>query len=115
MTRKALVFALAASAAAVPVADAHTLSKAKAKKTARAATAGLVSELGGTPAFKCTRESAHRFNCQVSLVTVDGSVCVTNVSVSYRSHKSKVAEPRIVSGPDCEPPELPDLPELPEL
>lgn len=110
MTRKALVFALAASAAVVPVADAHTLSKAKAKTAARAATAGLVSDLGGSPAFKCSRVGVHKVDCQVSLVTVDGSVCVTNVRVAYRNHQTRAAATRIVSGPDCEPPELPTLP-----
>ena len=110
MTRKALVFALAATAAAVPVADAHTLSKTKAKNAARAATAGLVSDLGGSPAFKCTRVRAHRVDCQVSLVTVDGSACVTNVRVAYRNHETRTPSTRIVSGPDCEPPELPTLP-----
>lgn len=109
MIRKVLLPGLAAVAVAAPVADAHTLSKKTAKQQSAKATAALVSDLGGDPAYNCTRLTKHKVDCQVSVVTLDGSACVTVVRVSYRSHRSTRPSRRIVSGPDCEVPELPEI------
>ena len=112
MTRKALVSALAATAVIVPVADAHTLSKAKAKKEAKKAAPALVGDLGGKPVYDCERVRRHKVDCQISLVTVDGSACATVVRVAYRKHRSRKTATRVREAPDCAPPGLPDLPGL---
>ena len=112
MISKALVSALAATAVLVPVADAHTLSKAKAKAEAKKTAPALVGELGGDPVYACTRVSKHKVDCQISLVTIDGSACVTVVRVAYRKHRSRKTSTRVREAPDCEPPGLPDLPGL---
>ena len=108
--RKALVSTLAvAAAAAVPAADAHTLSKATAKREAAKTGVTLARDMGGTPVYDCTRRSNHAFNCRISVVGREADVCVTVVRVAYRSHRSRRVSRRIVSGPVCEPPELPTI------
>ena len=108
--RKALVCTVAiAAAVAVPVADAHTLSKAKAKQAAAKTGAVLAHEMGGTPVYDCTRRSEHAFSCRISVVGRELDVCVTVVRVAYRSHRSRRVSRRVVSPPVCEPPELPPI------
>ena len=109
--RKALVSTLAVAAAtAVPAADAHTLSKATAKREAAKVGAVFASEMGGTPVYDCTRRSDHAFSCRISVVGREADVCVTVVRVAYRNHKSRRVSRRIVSDPVCVPPELPPIP-----
>jgi hypothetical protein len=103
---KALVFAVAITAVAAPVADAHTLSKATARQEAEKAGSALVRSVGGIPAYQCARHGGHAVDCQISVVGLDGSVCSTVVRVSYKSHRSRKLNRRAVSGPDCQPPEL---------
>lgn len=110
MTRKALLSAVAvAAAAAAPAAQAHTLSKSAAKHEVKKTGAGLAMDLGGVPAYKCTRKGDHKVDCQISLVTVDGAACVSTVRVSYKSHRDKKLASKMISGPDCAPPEIPIL------
>ena len=108
--RTALVSTLAiAAAVAVPAAEAHTLSKAAAKREAAKAGAALARQMGGTPVYDCTRRSGHAFTCRISVLGREGDVCVTVVRVAYRSHRSRKVTRRVVSGPICEPPELPKI------
>ena len=108
--RKALVSVLAvAAAAAVPVAEAHTLSKATAKREAAKIGAVFASELGGAPVYDCERRSSHAFSCRISVVGREADVCMTVVRVAYRNHKSRRVSRRIVGDPVCLPPELPTI------
>ena len=107
MLTKALVSVVAVSAAVVPVANAHTLSKTTAKAEARKAGVAIVKELGGSPFYNCTRRGEHRVDCQVSLVTLDGSACVAVIRVAYRSHRDRTLSRKVLNGPDCSPPEIP--------
>jgi hypothetical protein len=108
--RKALISTLAVAAAvAVPVADAHTLSKAAAKREAAKVGSALATDLGGTPVYDCARRSGHAFSCRISVVGREADVCLTVVRVAYRSHRSRRISRRIASGPVCEPPELPTI------
>jgi hypothetical protein len=113
VTRKALVSAAVLSAAIAPAAQGHTLGKGAAKEAAKKALAGTVAELGGKAGYKCERKSAHRVDCQMSLVTLDGSACSAVVKVTYKNHKARQPRTRIIDGPDCVPPELPvDIPDI---
>jgi hypothetical protein len=110
MSSKALVSAVAiAVAVAVPVADAHTLSKATAKREAAKAGAAALRDLGGAPVTDCTRRSGHVVVCRVSVVAPAGDVCVTVVRVAYSGHRDRTLSRRVLSGPECEPPELAGL------
>ena len=110
MSTKALVSTIAiAAAVVVPVADAHTLTKATARHAATRAGAVFAQDVGGTPVYDCTRRSQHAFNCRVSAVSGDGDVCVTVVRVAYRDHRSQRVSRRTVSGPTCQSPELSGL------
>ena len=110
MTSKALVSTIAiAAAVAVPVAEAHTLSKSTAKREAAKVGAKLGDSVGGSPVYQCTRRSRHVVVCEVSVVSLDGALCVTRVRVAYRDHDSRTVRRRVLSGPDCEPPELSDV------
>lgn len=110
MTRKALISIAAATVALAPTtAQGHTLSKGAAKQEAQKAGASLGQRLGGTPAYSCTRRGDHKVDCQISLVTLDGSACVSVVRVSYRNHRDKTLSSKVLSGPDCAPPEVPIL------
>jgi hypothetical protein len=103
VTRKALVSTVAiAAAVAVPVADAHTLSKSAAKREA----AKVGENFGGAPVYQCTRRSDHVVVCEVSVVGLDGAVCVTRVRVAYRDRTRNISR-RVISGPECDPPEIP--------
>ena len=107
---KALVSTLAiAAAVAVPAAEAHTLSKAAAKREAAKAGAALARDVGGSPVYECTRVGDHAFTCRISVVSREGDVCVSVVRVSYRSRDSRRVSRRVVRGPVCEPPELPSI------
>lgn len=108
MSTKALVSTIAiAAAVAVPVADAHTLTKATARHAASKAGAAMAQDIGGTAVYDCTRRTQHAFSCRVSAVSGDGDVCVTVVRVAYRDHRSRRVSRRTVSGPTCASPELP--------
>ena len=110
MSSRPLVSSLAiAAAVAVPVADAHTLSKATAKHAATKAGSALARAVDGAVVYDCTRRSAHAFTCRISAVSREGDVCVTVVRVAYRNHRSRTLSRRVLSGPDCQPPELPGL------
>ena len=107
MSSKALVSMIAiATAVAVPVASAHTLPKAAAKRQAAKASAAVVGDVGGSPVVDCRRRSDHVFVCQVSVVSSAGDVCVTTVRVAYRDARSRRISRRVVGGPLCEPPEI---------
>ena len=109
MSRRTLFSVVAiALAVAVPVADAHTLTKATAKREAAKTGAKLAGQLDGLPAtiYDCTRRSKHAFRCHIGIVTFDGAVCVSVVRVAYPNHDAETPTRRIVRGPDCEPPEL---------
>ena len=107
MRTKALVSAVAASAAVTaPAADAHTLSIKQAKAEAAAAGSALARSVGGTPVYDCTRRSKHTVDCQISAVALDGAACVTVVRVAYRNHKSRKVSRKTLSGPECEVPEV---------
>jgi hypothetical protein len=108
MSSKALVSSLAiAAAVAVPVADAHTLSKATAKREAAKFGVRLARSVGGQPVYDCTRRGAHVVVCRVSVVALDGAVCVSRVRVAFTDRRGRTVSRRVVSGPDCEPPGLP--------
>ena len=110
MSSKALVSTIAiAAAVAVPVADAHTLTKATAKKSAQRVGTALARDLGGRAVYDCTRRSDHAFRCKISIVTLDGDVCVTIVRVAYKSESAEKPIRRVVSGPSCSSPELPNI------
>jgi hypothetical protein len=110
VTRKALLSVVAATAAAAaPAAHAHTLSNTVAKQEAQKTGAGLAKDLGGVPVYKCTRKGDHKVDCQISLVTLDGAACVSTVRVSYKNHRAKKLASKVISGPDCSPPEIPIL------
>jgi len=110
MTRKALVsisVSVALAVAFVPVADAHKLTKSAAKREAKKTGTSLAQDLGGTPAYQCTRRTRHKVDCQISLVTLDGQACVKTVRVYYKGHRSKKLRRKTVEPLDCL---LPDLP-----
>ncbi len=112
MSSRTLVSAVAiALAVAVPVADAHTLSKAAAKQEAARSGAVLARGLGGSPAavYDCERRTVHAFRCRLGVVALDGAICVSVVRIAYPSHRASSATTRVVRGPDCEPPELIDF------
>lgn len=110
MSSKALVSTIAiAAAVVVPVADAHTLTKADAKRAAAKVGTSLARDLGGSPVYDCTRRSDHAFRCRISVVTREGDVCVTVVRVAYRGESARRPSRRVVSGPTCESPELPNI------
>ena len=110
MSSKTLVSTLAVAAAvAAPVADAHTLSKATAKQEAAKSGTAMAKHVGalGATVYDCTRRAQHAFRCSIGAVAFDGTICVSVVKVAYKNHKSDTPMRKIVSGPDCEPPELP--------
>ena len=110
MSSKTLVSTLAVAAAiAAPVADAHTLSKATAKREAAKSGTALANQVGalGATVYDCTRRSEHAFRCSIGAVAFDGGICVSVLKVAYKNHKSETPTRKIVSGPDCEPPQLP--------
>ena len=110
MSSKALVSTLAiAATVAVPAASAHTLSKATARREAAKAGAVLARDFGGSPVVDCTRRTEHAFSCRISVVGVDGDVCVSVVRVAYRGRDDRRISRRTVSGPVCSPPELPGI------
>jgi hypothetical protein len=108
-TRRLVSSLAIAAAVAVPVADAHPLSKATAKRGATKAGSALARAVGGSAVYDCNRRSIHAFTCRISAVSREGDVCVTVVRVAYRDHSSRTLSRRVVSGPDCQPPELPGL------
>ena len=110
MSSKALVSTVAiAAAVAAPAANAHTLSKADAQREAAKSGVSLARSLGGQPVYDCDRRSAHVVVCRVSVVAADGAACVSVVRVAYRGHRDRKLSRRVVSGPDCELPELDGL------
>jgi hypothetical protein len=110
VSRKVLISTIAiAAAVAVPVADAHTLSKSDAKRAAARVGTALARDLHGSAVYDCTRRSDHAFRCRISIVTLDGDVCVTVVRVAYRGEDARRPTRRVVSGLTCEPPELPSI------
>jgi hypothetical protein len=107
VSSKALVSTLAiAATVAVPAASAHTLSKATAKREAAKSGAVLARDFGGSPVVDCRRRSDHAFNCRVSVVGVEGDVCVSVIRVAYRGRHDRRVSRSTVSGPVCTPPEL---------
>ena len=100
-----------AAAVAAPVADAHNLSKSTAKREAAKSGVALSKSIGGLPAtvYDCARLSTHAFTCRIGAVGFDGTICTSTVKVAYRKHSSETPTRRVVSGPDCEPPELIDF------
>lgn len=114
MSSKTLVSTVAlAAAVAAPVADAHTLSKATAKREAAKAGVALANRVGapGATVYDCTRRSEHTFRCRIGAVAFDGAICVSVVRVAYKNHQSTTPTRRVVDGPECTPPELP-LPDI---
>ena len=110
MSSRTLVVTVAiAAVVAVPVADAHTLSKATAKREAAKSGAVLANVVGasGATVYDCTRRSQHAFRCRIAAVAFDGAVCESIVKVAYKNHKSTTPTRRVVSGPECTPPEIP--------
>jgi hypothetical protein len=107
---KTLVSTVAiAAAVAAPAANAHTLSKATAKREAAKSGTVLANSIGalGATVYDCTRRSEHAVRCRIGAVAFDGAICVSVVRVAYRNHKSDTPTRRVVNGPDCTPPELP--------
>ena len=109
MVSKVLVSVVVALAAFAPAASAHTLSKKDARQKAAKVAARLADTLGAEPAYRCTRRTRHKVDCQISFVPLDGSVCVTVVRVKYRSREGTGLVKRIIEPLDCTPPELPIL------
>lgn len=111
MSGKGLVAlaAVTAAAVAVPVASAHTLPKAAAKREAAKVGTPLGESVGGAPVYQCARRSEHVVVCEISVVGADGAVCVTRVRMAYRDARERRIGRRVLSGPECTPPELPAL------
>jgi hypothetical protein len=110
LSTRALVPTLViAVAVAVPAADAHTLSKAAAKREAAKVGVSLARDVGGAPVYDCRRRSAHAFVCRISVVGLEGDVCVTAVRVSYRNRRDRRLSRRVVRPLECQPPELPGI------